>query len=64
MNLEDHPTLPHLGATILDAAEETGVLIDNACRSGTCGSCCIWLRSGSVSTGVQDALTAEDKSGR
>ena len=28
-----------VGATILDAADEAGVFIDNACRSGTCGSC-------------------------
>src|SRR5262249_8413722 len=36
-------------ATILDAADEAGVLIDNACRSGTCASCRIKLRSGRVS---------------
>jgi len=63
MILEDHPTVQRLGATILDAAAEAGVLIDNACRPGTCGSPRIWLLSGSVSTGMQDALTAEDKSG-
>ena len=50
-----------LGATILDAADEAGVFIDNACRSGTCGSCRIKLLSGNVSMSVQDALTAEDK---
>ena len=53
MNLEDHPTVERLGATILDAAEEAGVLIDNACRSGTCGSCRIRLLSGSVSMGCR-----------
>jgi len=48
-------------ATILDAAYDAGVFIDNACRSGTCGSCRIKLISGSVSMAVQDALTEEDK---
>jgi ferredoxin len=48
-------------ATILDAADEAGVLIDNACRSGTCGSCRVKLISGSVSMGVEDALTEQDK---
>jgi ferredoxin-NADP reductase/Fe-S-cluster-containing hydrogenase component 2 len=50
-----------VGATILDAADEAGVFIDNACRSGTCGSCRIKLVSGSVSMAVEDALTKEDK---
>ena len=50
-----------LGATILDAADEAGVFIDNACRSGTCGSCRVTLVSGSVRMAVEDALTEEDK---
>jgi len=50
-----------LGATILDAADEAGVFIDNACRSGTCGSCRVKLVSGSVRMAVEDALTEEDK---
>jgi ferredoxin-NADP reductase len=50
-----------VGATILDAADEAGVFIDNACRSGTCGSCRIKLVSGSVRMAVEDALTKEDK---
>jgi ferredoxin-NADP reductase len=49
-----------VGATILDAADEAGVFIDNACRSGTCGSCRIKLVSGSVRMAVEDALTKED----
>ena len=49
------------GATILDAADEAGVFIDNACRSGTCGSCRVKLVSGRVSMAVQDALTEQDK---
>src|SRR5262249_44472291 len=50
-----------LGATILDAADEAGVFIDNACRSGTCGSCRVKLVSGSVRMAVEDALTEVDK---
>jgi ferredoxin-NADP reductase len=53
-----------VGATILDVADEAGVFIDNACRSGTCGSCRIKLVSGSVSMAVEDALTKEDKAER
>jgi ferredoxin-NADP reductase/Fe-S-cluster-containing hydrogenase component 2 len=53
-------TVP-VGATILDAADEAGVFIDNACRSGTCGSCRVKLVSGSVSMAVEDALTDRDK---
>jgi glycine betaine catabolism B len=48
-------------ATILDAADEAGVFIDNACRSGTCGSCRVRLISGNVSMDVEDALTEQDK---
>jgi ferredoxin-NADP reductase/Fe-S-cluster-containing hydrogenase component 2 len=50
-----------VGATILDAADEAGVFIDNACRSGTCGSCRVKLLSGSVRMAVEDALTEQDK---
>jgi ferredoxin-NADP reductase/Fe-S-cluster-containing hydrogenase component 2 len=50
-----------VGATILDAADEAGVFIDNACRSGTCGSCRVKLVSGSVRMAVEDALTKQDK---
>ena len=35
-----------VGATIRDAADESGVFINNACQSGTCGSCCIKLLAG------------------
>jgi ferredoxin-NADP reductase len=51
----------YVGTTILDAADEAGVFIDNACRSGTCGSCRAKLVSGSVTMAVEDALTKEDK---
>jgi ferredoxin-NADP reductase len=50
-----------LNATILDAAEKAGVFIDNACRSGTCGSCRVKLVAGSVGMAVQDALTERDR---
>jgi ferredoxin-NADP reductase/Fe-S-cluster-containing hydrogenase component 2 len=53
-------TVP-VGATILDVADEAGVFIDNACRSGTCGSCRVKLVSGRVRMAVEDALTKEDK---
>jgi ferredoxin-NADP reductase len=48
-------------ATILDVADEAGVFIDNACRSGTCASCRVKLLSGDVTMAVQDALTDHDK---
>ena len=57
----DTTALVRTGATILDAADDCGVFIDNACRSGTCGSCRIRLISGSVSMAVEDALTTPDK---
>jgi len=50
-----------LDATVLDVADEVGVSIDNACRSGTCASCRVRLVSGSVSMEVEDALTPQDK---
>jgi len=49
------------GATILDAADDAGIFIDNACRSGTCGSCRVKLISGNVTMDVEDALTEGDK---
>ncbi len=48
-------------ATILDVADDVGVFIDNACRSGTCGSCRVKLVSGPVSMAVEDALTEQDR---
>jgi ferredoxin-NADP reductase/Fe-S-cluster-containing hydrogenase component 2 len=49
------------GATVLDAADEAGIFIDNACRSGTCGACRVRLISGDVRMPIEDALTDEDK---
>jgi ferredoxin-NADP reductase/Fe-S-cluster-containing hydrogenase component 2 len=57
----DTTALVPLDATILDAADEAGVFIDNACRSGTCGSCRVKLASGCVRMAVEDALTEEDR---
>jgi ferredoxin len=48
-------------ATILNAADDAGVFIDNACRLGTCGSCRVKPISGNMSMAVQDALTEQDK---
>jgi ferredoxin-NADP reductase len=48
-------------ATILEVADDHSVFIDNACRSGTCGSCRVKLLSGKVRMPVQDALTDQDK---
>jgi ferredoxin-NADP reductase/Fe-S-cluster-containing hydrogenase component 2 len=50
-----------LDATILDVADEFGVSIDNACRSGTCASCRVRLVSGNVSMEVEDALSPQEK---
>ena len=50
-----------VGSTILDSADRAGVFIDNACRSGTCGSCRVKLAYGSVHMAVEDALSDEDK---
>ena len=50
-----------VGATILDAADQSGVFIDNACRSGTYGSCRVKLVSGSVTMAVEDAFSDADK---
>jgi ferredoxin-NADP reductase len=50
-----------IDATILEVADELGVFIDNACRSGTCASCRVKLLSGDVSMAVEEALTDRDK---
>lgn len=52
------------GSTILDAADAAGVDVDNACRSGTCGSCRVKLVAGSVTMAVEDALTSADRAER
>ena len=47
--------------TILDAAEEVGVVIDYSCRQGFCGLCKVKLLSGEVHMDVEDGLGAADK---
>lgn len=47
--------------SILDGADECGVEIENACRSGTCGCCKVRLLSGKVAMGMDDALDADEK---
>ena len=47
--------------TIFDVADSIGVVIDSACRSGTCGTCKVKLLSGSVTMAVKDALSAEEE---
>ena len=47
--------------TVLEAADEIGVEIDNSCRSGQCGLCKVKLLSGEVSMEVEDSLSEEDK---
>ncbi|BAF87280.1 conserved hypothetical protein [Azorhizobium caulinodans ORS 571] len=46
------------GMTLLDVADESGVFIDSACRSGTCG---VKLTSGKVRLGTDDALSDEER---
>jgi len=48
------------GATLLDVADEAGIHIDNACRSGTCGSCRVKLLSGKVHMPAADALSEDE----
>ncbi|HEV2443838.1 MAG TPA: 2Fe-2S iron-sulfur cluster-binding protein [Steroidobacteraceae bacterium] len=48
-------------STVLDAADEAGVFIDSACRSGTCGSCRVKLLSGGVTMTVESGLSASEK---
>ena len=47
--------------TVLDAADQVGVPIDNSCRVGTCGTCRVELLTGSVTMAVQDGLEPGDK---
>ena len=50
-----------MNRTVLDVAEEIGVEIDSACRSGTCGTCKVTLDSGHVTMALDDALDPSDK---
>lgn len=48
-------------ATVLEAADDVGVDIDNSCRAGTCGSCKVRLLKGKVTMDVDDALDDADR---
>ena len=47
--------------SVLEAAEAIGVAIDFSCRVGTCGTCVVPLKSGTVTMEVEDGLSPEDK---
>ena len=47
--------------TVLEAAEEAGVDIDNSCRQGYCGVCKVRLLAGRVTMAVEDALDESDR---
>jgi ferredoxin-NADP reductase len=49
------------GETLLDVAEGANVLIESACRSGSCGTCMVKLKNGHVRMPVEDALNEDDK---
>ncbi|MEO5821401.1 MAG: 2Fe-2S iron-sulfur cluster-binding protein [Vicinamibacteraceae bacterium] len=49
------------GQTVLEAAEDAGVVIPYECRSGICGQCKTALISGRVAMEVQDALSRADR---
>ncbi|MGI9553515.1 MAG: FAD-binding oxidoreductase, partial [Thermodesulfobacteriota bacterium] len=59
--ISDKTAKIHENQSILDLADDLGVEIDNACRSGTCGSCKVKLLSGSVTMACEDALTEGEK---
>ena len=48
------------GRTLLDAADEAGVVIDSSCRVGTCGTCKIMLVSGQVKMHRDDFLSNQE----
>lgn len=47
--------------TVLEAAEEVGVVIAYSCRQGFCGECKTRLLSGQVTMEVEDGLSSPDK---
>ncbi|MEL6061409.1 2Fe-2S iron-sulfur cluster-binding protein [Methylobacterium sp. DCY52] len=49
------------GETLLDVAAGSHVRIESACRSGSCGTCMVKLKSGQVRMSVEDALGEDDK---
>jgi ferredoxin-NADP reductase len=51
----------HDGKTVLELADELGVIIENSCRVGTCGTCKVKLLSGQVTMEVDEALEPTEK---
>jgi ferredoxin-NADP reductase len=60
-SLSDRSATLRSDETILDAADEVGVEIDNSCRVGTCGTCRVKLLSGDVTMAIEDGLEPGDK---
>ncbi|QBF33976.1 hybrid-cluster NAD(P)-dependent oxidoreductase [Thalassococcus sp. S3] len=50
------------GQTILEAAEQNGITLDSACRSGACGTCKMRVLSGQVDMEDTGALSVEEVS--
>ncbi len=46
---------------LLDFAEAHGLVLDNACREGYCGTCKVRLLSGQVEMASQDGLEPADR---
>ncbi len=49
------------GQTVLDAAEEAGIYLPNACRQGTCGACIATLIAGQVRMDHAPVLSKRDR---
>lgn len=49
------------GMTLLDVADQAAVRIENACRSGACGSCMVKLKRGDVRMAAEGALSEDEK---
>jgi ferredoxin len=47
--------------SLLDVADEAKVFLDSACRSGSCGTCMVRLKSGEVRMAIEDALSKGEK---
>lgn len=47
--------------TLLEVASRAGVPIDSACRSGTCGTCMVRMKSGRVRMAIKEALGEGDE---
>lgn len=47
--------------TVLEAAENNGIEIDNSCRAGSCGACKVKMLAGEVEMEIDDALDEDEK---